>query len=71
MQMKSVVVDKIGSIAQACGLGHELRVATTDIPCEEGEVLVEETLAHKQTHPPLDLQPARTHQRPHGQGVEG
>ena len=28
MQMKTVVVDKIASVTQACGLGHELRVAT-------------------------------------------
>ena len=35
MQMKTVVVDKIGSIAQACGLGHELRVATTVLSPEQ------------------------------------
>ena len=30
--MRSVVVDKIASVTQACGLSHEVRVAT-DIPC--------------------------------------
>ena len=39
-QMRTVVVDKIASVAQACGLSHEMRVATSDIPCEEGVVLV-------------------------------
>ena len=38
MQQKTVVVDKVASIAQACGLGRELRIATSDIPCEEGVV---------------------------------
>src|SRR5580658_3709480 len=36
--MKSVVVDKIASITQACALGHELRIAE-QIPAEEGVVL--------------------------------
>jgi acetylglutamate kinase len=36
--MKSIIVDKISSVTQACGLSHELRIST-DIPCEEGVVL--------------------------------
>ena len=59
MQMRTVVVDKIGSIAQACGLGHELRVATTDIPCEEGVVLVVEILSNKSTYNTLELTSGR------------
>ena len=59
MQMRTVVVDKIGSIAQACGLGHELRVATTDIPCEEGVVLVVEILTNKSTYNTLELTSGR------------
>ena len=59
MQMKTVVVDKIGSIAQACGLGHELRVAITDIPCEEGVVLVVEVLTNKSTYNQLELTSGR------------
>jgi len=31
--MKTVLADKIASITQALNLGHELRVATADIPC--------------------------------------
>ena len=59
MQMKTVVADKIGSIAQACGLSNELRVATTDIPCEEGVVLVVEILNNKSTYNTLELTSGR------------
>jgi hypothetical protein len=57
--MLNVMVDKIGSIAQACGLGHELRVATSDIPCEEGVVLVVEVLNNKSTYNTLELTSGR------------
>lgn len=56
--MKSVVVDKIGSITQACGLGHELRIAE-DIPCEEGVVIVVEVLTNKNTYNTLELTSGR------------
>jgi hypothetical protein len=59
MQQKTVVVDKIASIAQACGLGHELRIATTDLPCEEGVVLVVEVLSNKSTYNTLELTSGR------------
>ena len=59
MQMKTVVVDKIASIAQACGLSHEVRIATTDIPCEEGIVLVVEILNNKSTYNTLELTSGR------------
>jgi hypothetical protein len=58
-QMRTVVVDKIASIAQACGLSHEIRVATTDIPCEEGVVLVVEILNNKSTYNQLELTSGR------------
>src|SRR5690606_22364426 len=57
--MKTVVVDKIGSITQALNLGRELRVATTDIPCEEGVVLVVEVLTSKSTYNTLELTSGR------------
>lgn len=57
--MKTVVVDKIGSITQALNLGHELRVATEDIPCEEGVVLVAEILTTKSTYNMLELNSGR------------
>jgi hypothetical protein len=59
MQQKTVVVDKIASIAQACGLGRELRIATTDFPCEEGVVLVVEVLNNKSTYNTLELTSGR------------
>jgi hypothetical protein len=57
--MKSVVVDKIASITQALNLGHELRVATDNIPCEEGVVLVVEILNNKSTYNTLELTSGR------------
>jgi hypothetical protein len=58
-QTRSVVVDKIASIAQACGLSHEIRIATQDIPCEEGVVLVVEILNNKSTYNTLELTSGR------------
>ncbi|MBS0393424.1 MAG: hypothetical protein JSR54_02300 [Proteobacteria bacterium] len=56
--MRSVVVDKIASITQACGLGHELRISA-DIPCEEGVVVVVEVLTNKSTYNTLELTSGR------------
>ena len=71
MQQKTVVVDKIASIAQACGLSHELRVATTDIPCEEGVVLVVEVLNNKSTYNTLELTSGRMAKVSRGDVVVG
>jgi hypothetical protein len=57
--MKTVVVDKIASVTQACGLGHELRIATESLPCEEGVVLVVEVLNNKSTYNTLELTSGR------------
>ncbi|HEY0942315.1 MAG TPA: hypothetical protein VGE08_19645 [Steroidobacter sp.] len=57
--MKTVVVDKIASITQALQLKHELRVATDNIPCEEGVVLVVEVLTSKSTYNTLELTSGR------------
>lgn len=59
VQTRTVVVDKIASIAQACGLSHEIRVATSDIPCEEGVVLVVEILNSKSTYNQVELTSGR------------
>ena len=56
--MKSVVVDKVASITQARGLGHELRISE-DIPCEEGVILVVEVLTNKSTYNSLELTSGR------------
>jgi hypothetical protein len=56
--MRTVGVDKIASITQACALGHELRVAD-EIPSEEGVVIVAEILNNKSTYNTLELASGR------------
>ena len=56
--MKTIIVDKIASVAQACGLSHELRVST-DIPAEEGIVLAVEILNNKGSYNTLELTSGR------------
>ena len=56
--MRTVVVDKIASVTQACGLSHEVRISP-DIPCEEGVVLVVEILNNKSTYNTLELTSGR------------
>lgn len=56
--MKTVVVDKIASVTQACGLGREVRIST-DIPSEEGVVVVVEVLNNKSTYNTLELTSGR------------
>ena len=56
--MKTIIVDKIASITQACGLGHELRVSG-EIPSEEGVVIVAEVLNNKSTYNTLELTSGR------------
>jgi hypothetical protein len=55
---RSVVVHKIASITQACGLSHEIRISS-DIPCEEGVVLVVEILNSKANYNTLELTSGR------------
>lgn len=52
------VVDKIASVAQACGLSHEVRISA-DIPAEEGVVIVGEVLNSKSTYNTLELTSGR------------
>jgi hypothetical protein len=56
--MRSIVVDKIGSVTQACGLAHDLRISP-DILCEEGVVVVVEILNNKSTYNTLELTSGR------------
>lgn len=71
MQMKTVIADKIASIAQACGLSNEIRIATTDLPCEEGVVLVVEILSNKSTYNTLELTSGRMAKVSRGDVVVG
>lgn len=68
--MRSVVVDKLASVTQACALSHEVRVAT-DIPAEEGVVVVVEVLTNKSTYNTLELVSGRMAQLGKGDVVAG
>ncbi len=69
-QMRSIFVDKIASVTQACGLSHEARIAT-DIPCEEGVVVVVEVLNNKSTYNTLELTSGRMAKVTRGDIVAG
>lgn len=56
--MKSVVVDKIASVAQHSELGHELRLSG-DIPCEEGVLVAVRVLNNKTRYNQLELTSGR------------
>lgn len=56
--MKSVVVDKIASVAQHSELGHELRLAD-EIPCEEGILVAVRVLNNKTRYNQLELTSGR------------
>src|SRR3984957_9459393 len=56
--MRTVVVDKIASVTQACGLSHEIRIAA-DISRDEGVVLGVEILNNKSTYNTLELTSGR------------
>jgi hypothetical protein len=56
--MKTVLVDKIASVTQACSLSHELRLSA-EIPAEEGVVIVAEILNNKSTYNTLELTSGR------------
>jgi len=68
--MRTVVVDKIASVTQACGLSHEIRIAS-DILCEEGVVLVVEILSTKSTYNTLELTSGRMAKVTRGDVVVG
>lgn len=56
--MKTVVVDKIASVAQHSELGHELRLSG-DIPCEEGVLIAVRVLNNKTRYNQLELTSGR------------
>jgi hypothetical protein len=56
--MKSVLVDKISSVAQHSELGHELRLSA-DIPCEEGVLIAVRVLNNKTRYNQLELTSGR------------
>jgi hypothetical protein len=68
--MRTIIVDKIASVTQACGLSHELRIST-DIPCEEGVVVAVEVLTNKSTYNTLELTSGRMAKVSRGDVVVG
>lgn len=56
--MKSVVVDKVASVAQHSDLGRELRLSD-DIPCEEGVLVAARVLNNKTRYNQLELTSGR------------
>jgi len=56
--VKSVVVDKLASVAQHSELGHELRLSP-EIPCEEGVLVAVRVLNNKARYNQLELTSGR------------
>ena len=56
--MKSVIVDKIASVAQHSDLGRELRLSA-DIPCDEGVLVAVRVLNNKTRYNQLELTSGR------------
>lgn len=68
--MKTVIADKIGSVAQHARLSRELRVGA-DIPCEEGVLIAVEILNSKGTYNTLELTSGRQAQVKRGDIIVG
>ena len=68
--MKTVIADKIASVAQHAGLKRELRVSA-DIPCEEGVLVAIEILNNKATYNTLELTSGRMAQVKRGDVIVG
>lgn len=68
--MKTVIADKIASVAQDKALKRELRV-TADIPCEEGVLIAVEILNNKATYNKLELTSGRMAQVKRGDIIIG
>lgn len=68
--MKSVVLDKIGSVTRNCSLKREVRLAP-DIPCEEGVVVAVRLKNDKNVYNQLELPSGRMAQLRWGDLVAG
>lgn len=68
--MKSLVVDKVASVAASCKLGREVRISN-DIPCEEGVVVAVRVLTNKASYNQLELTSGRMAQVKAGDVVVG
>ncbi len=68
--MRSVLVDKIASVALQADLGQEIRVAD-EIPCEEGVLIAVEVLNNKSRYNTLELTSGRMAEVKKGDVVVG
>jgi hypothetical protein len=68
--MRSVVVDKIASVAIQSDLSREIRV-DTEIPCEEGVLIAAEVLTTKSSYNTLELTSGRMAQIKRGDVIVG
>src|SRR5690606_19266688 len=68
--MRSVVVDKIASVALANDLSHEIRIDAA-IPCEEGVLIAVEVLSSKSSYNTLELASGRMAQVKRGDVIVG
>lgn len=68
--MKTVIADKIASVAQHRNLKRELRVSA-EIPCEEGVLIAVEILNNKSTYNQLELTSGRMAQLKRGDIIVG
>ena len=68
--MKTIIADKIASVAQHLNLKRELRVSA-DIPCEEGVLVAAEVLNNKATYNTLELTSGRMAQVKRGDIIVG
>jgi len=68
--VKTIVADKIGSVAQHAHLSRELRLGA-DIPCEEGVLVAAEILNNKGTYNTLELTSGRQAQVKRGDIIVG
>ena len=68
--MRSVLVDKIASVALAAELTHEIRVSD-EIPCEEGVLIAVEILNNKSHYNTLELTSGRMAQIKRGDVIVG
>jgi hypothetical protein len=68
--VKTVVLDKIGSVTKSCNLQREVRVSP-QIPCQEGVVLAVRVLGDKTTYNQIELPSGRMAQVKKGDVVAG
>ena len=68
--LKTVLLDKIGSVALNCRLSREVRVSP-DIPCVEGGVIAVRVLTSKSTYNQLELPSGRFSQIKPGDVIAG